>query len=92
MSPADRGSGGMPPPPLPDADAETLRIDQALRGMRSLDRNIFLVSRIDDVPYDEIARRTGLSVDQVRKRVLKTMLRLRRVQDDERPRWWWRLF
>ena len=92
MSPADHGRNGVPPPPPPDADAETLRIDRALRGMRSFDRNIFLVSRIDDMPYDEIARRTGLSVDQVRKRVLKTLLRLRRVQDGERPRWRWRLF
>lgn len=91
MSPIDRGRNGVPPPPRQDADAETLRIDKALRCMRSLDRNIFLVSRIDDMPNDEIARRTGLSVEQVRKRVLKTMLRLRRVQDGEPPRWWWRL-
>lgn len=91
MSPADGGRNGVPPLPPSDADAETLRIDKALRGMRSLDRNILLVSRIDDMPYDEIADRTGLSIDQVRKRVLKTMLRLRRVQDGERPRWWWRL-
>lgn len=92
MSPAHRDPDGMPPPPPTVADADTLRIDQALRRMRSLDRNIFLVSRLDDMPYDEIARRTGLSVKQVQKRVVKTMLRLRRVQDGERPRWWWRLF
>ena len=92
MSPADRARNGVPPPPAPDADVETLRIDRALRRMRSLDRNIFLISRLDGMPYDEIARRTGLSVAQVRKRVLKTMLRLRRVQDGERARWSWRLF
>ena len=71
---------------------EIARIDAALRAMRSLDRNIFLVSRIDRMPYDEIARHTGLSVEQVRKRVVSAMLRLRRVQDGESPRWWWRLF
>ena len=92
MSPAARSPGSVPPLPPSDTDAETLRIDKALRGMRSLDRNIFLVSRIDDMPYDEIARRTGLTVAQVQKRVFKIMLRLRRVQDGERPRWWLRLF
>lgn len=71
---------------------EVARIDAALRAMSSLDRNIFLVSRIDHIPYDEIARHTGLSVEQVRKRVVRAILRLRRVQDGELPRWWWRLF
>lgn len=92
MSPADRARNGVPPPPAPDADAETLRIDRALRGISSLDRNIFLVSRLDNMPYDEIAWHTGLSVKQVERRVLKAMLRMRRVQGGERPRWWWRLF
>ncbi len=71
---------------------EVARIDAALRAMSSLDRNIFLVWGIDHMPYDEIARHTGLSVEQVRKRVVRAILRLRRVQDGERPRWWWRLF
>lgn len=92
MTPSDRGRNGVPPPPPPDADAETLRIDKALRGIRSLDRNIFLISRLDDMPYNEIARHTGLSVAQVRKRVFRTMLRLRRVQEGEPMRWWWWLF
>lgn len=71
---------------------EVARIDAARKAMSSLDRNIFLVSRIDHMPYDEIARQTGLSVEQVRKRVVRAILRLRRVQDGETPRWWWRLF
>ena len=71
---------------------EVARIDAALRAMSSLDRNIFLVSRIDHMPYDEIARHTGLTSEQVEKRVVRVMLRLRRVQDGETPRWWWRLF
>ena len=71
---------------------EVARIDGALRAMSSLDRNIFLVWSIDHMPYGDIARHTGLSVGQVRKRVVRAMLRLRRVQDGESPRWWWRLF
>ena len=71
---------------------EIARIDAALRAMRSLDRNIFLVWSIDKMSYDEIARHTGLTSKQVRKRVTRVMLRLQRVQDGESPRWWWRLF
>ncbi len=71
---------------------EVERIDAALRAMSSLDRNIFLVWSIDHVPYDEIARHTGLRVEQVRKRIVRAILRLRRVQDGESPRWLWRLF
>lgn len=55
---------------------EVERVDACLRSMRSLTRNIFLVSRIDGTPDAEIAERTGLSVEQVRRHVLKAMLRL----------------
>ena len=82
----------IPPPPPPDADPELLRIDRTLRQMPSLTRNIFLVHRLDDFTYAEIAEQTGLTVAQVEKHVAKAMYQLLRAAGGRPVPWWRRLF
>ena len=53
-----------------DFNPERLRrIETALLELTNLDRQIFLAMRLDNMPVEEIARRTGLSQRQVVKRL-----------------------
>lgn len=45
-----------------EADPDLLRrMEDAVRNLPMLQREIFLAHRLDDMPYEEIASRTGLS-------------------------------
>lgn len=52
------------------------RLEAGLRRMPKLRREIFLALRLDDLSYEEIAERTGLSVKQVERHVARSMLTL----------------
>lgn len=76
------------------SDAETIaRLEQALRRMPRLRREIFLAIRFDNLAYPEIAARTGLSVRQVERHFAKS---LRHIVDEPdgraREAIWRRLF
>ncbi|ATY34375.1 hypothetical protein CVN68_02200 [Sphingomonas psychrotolerans] len=61
--------------------------------MPRLRREIFLALRLDDLSYEEIAERTGLSVKQVERHVARSMLTLLDAVDGRAPQpWWKRLF
>jgi RNA polymerase sigma-70 factor (ECF subfamily) len=88
------------PPDLPhvedimthDPDPVTLkRIERAVRKLPRLQREIFLALRLDDLSYDEIAERTGLTAEQVEREFAKAMTNFMRRLDGK-PRRWWRIW
>lgn len=71
----------------PDSD-EIARIEDAVRRLPRLQREIFLAVRLDDLSYAEIAERTGLTVAQVEQQFARSMCNLMRNLDDPRRNWW----
>jgi RNA polymerase sigma-70 factor (ECF subfamily) len=51
-------------------------LEQALSGLSGPTREIFLLSRVENVPHQEIANLHGLSLDAVEKHVLKAIAHL----------------
>jgi DNA-directed RNA polymerase specialized sigma24 family protein len=49
--------------------ATLAKLEQAVRSLRRLDREVFLAVRLDAMSYEQIAARTGLTVKQVERRV-----------------------
>lgn len=78
---------------FPDPPPQELidRLDAITRRMPRLTREIFLAHRLDDMPYDEIARRNGLTVRQVERHIAKAILLLDRGLH-EPPRPWWKFW
>jgi len=75
----------------PDPDL-LRRMEDAMRAMPKMQREIFMAHRLDDMSYDEIARRTGLSVRQVERHVAKAIYKLVKQLDGEKLSWWERWF
>jgi len=76
---------------LPDPVPQELidRLNAIARRMPRLTREIFLAHRLDDLSYEEIARRTGLSVQEVERHIARAILFLDRGLH-EPPRPWWK--
>lgn len=75
-----------------DPDPVTLkRIERAVRKLPRLQREIFLALRLDDLSYNEIAERTGLTAGQVEREFAKAMANMMRRLDGK-PRRWWRIW
>jgi RNA polymerase sigma factor (sigma-70 family) len=69
------------------------RLESGLRRMPKMRREIFLALRLDELSYDEIAERTGLTVKQVERHVARSMMTLLEAIEGRRPvAWWQRLF
>lgn len=78
-----------------DGASRTIRRERLVRTARNLpklQREIFLAHRLDDSSYDEIARRTGLTVRQVERHVAEALCKIARKIDGERLSWWERRF
>lgn len=74
-------------------DAEIIaRLEIGLRRVPRLRREIFLAHRLDNMPYEEIAERTGLSVRQVERHIAGSMLTLMETMDGRVPMPWWKRF
>lgn len=54
------------------------RLERAMASMDKRSREIFLAHRLDDLPYEEIAARTGLSVARVEQHIADAILHLDR--------------
>ncbi len=77
----------------PDHDPDLLRRrEDAMRAMPTMQREIFLAHRLDDMPYGEIAERTGLTVRQVERHMAKALYKLVKQLDGEKLSWWERWF
>jgi RNA polymerase sigma factor (sigma-70 family) len=77
---------------LPEHSDATIikRMEIALRRMPRTRREIYLASRLDAMPYTEIAERTGLSVGQVERHIARALLTLSDAMDGRVPVPWWR--
>ncbi len=75
-------------PPDPDRQEQLVRMEAIMRRLPWLTREIFLAHRLDDMPYDEIARRTGLTVGQVERHIARALVALMRGLDREQRPWW----
>ena len=66
------------------------RLEISLSRMPRMRREIFLAIRLDDLPYAEIAERTGLSVKQVERHFARSMVTLLEAFDGRPPVPWWK--
>ncbi|MGO2136253.1 sigma-70 family RNA polymerase sigma factor, partial [Marinobacter sp.] len=64
--------------PSPEAQFELLelldQIDTLLNGLRSIEKQVFLMSRLDGTPYRKIADKLHISLSSVEKYMAKAML------------------
>ena len=75
----------------PDSDL-LRRMEEAMRNIPRQQREIFMAHRLDDMPYGEIARDTGLTVRQVERHMAKALYKLAKQLDGEKLSWWERWF
>ena len=68
------------------------RIEEALLNMPRIQREIFLSCRLTDMTYEEIGRRTGLTVKQVERHFARSLSKLCKQMRGERLSWWERRF
>jgi RNA polymerase sigma-70 factor (ECF subfamily) len=68
------------------------RLDEAMLSMPKLQREIFLAHRLDDMSYRKIARRTGLTMRQVERRISRAIYKLDRQLHGRKLSWWERWF
>ena len=74
------------------ADPELLKkMERAMLKLPRSTREIFLAHRLDDMSYQEISDRTGLTVHQVERHIAKALDRICRELDNQPLRWWERL-
>ncbi|HZG46476.1 MAG TPA: sigma-70 region 4 domain-containing protein [Allosphingosinicella sp.] len=66
------------------------RMEAIVARMPRLTREVFLASRIDGLSYEDIGRRTGLTVRQVERHLARALVLLDRGLE-RTPRRWWRL-
>jgi len=64
------------------------RLERAVKSLRRLDREIFLARRLDDMSYAEIAERTGLTVKQVERAMVRALIGIDRHLCRPNRRWW----
>jgi len=75
-----------------EPDPELLkRLEKAVKRLPRTTREIFLAHRLDDMSYQEMADRTGLSVRHVERHMARAIYRLCKDLDREPLRWWERL-
>jgi len=68
------------------------RVEKAATYMPKLQREVFMAHRLDDMPYEEIARRTGLTVQQVERHVARAIYKLMVILDGRKLKWWDRFY
>ena len=78
---------------MPEHDDPELlkKLERAMLKLPRSTREIFLAHRLDDMSYQKIADRTGLTVRQVERHMAKAIYRVCKELDDEPLRWWERL-
>ena len=68
------------------------RLEDAVRNIPKLQREIFMAHRLGDMSYWEIARRTGLTVRQVERHMARALYKLSKQMDGRKLSWWERWF
>lgn len=66
----------------PRSDPETLaRVITGLDSLPRLTRAVFLIHRLDDLPYEDIGWRCGIGADEVTLRMADALFAVRRTTD-----------
>lgn len=60
------------------------RLRTAFASMPAPTRDVFAMHRFDDLPYDRIALRLGIEVDEVEAHIAAALIHLCRALDDDR--------
>ena len=75
----------------PDPDL-LRRMKEAMLNIPKLQQEIFMAHRLDNMPYGEIARRTGLTMRQVERHMARAIYKLAKQLDGRKLSWWERRF
>jgi len=73
------GTARIAEPPRPVDPAKLARMEAALIAMPELTREVFMMHRFDDLPYRRIARRLGITTDEVEAHMACAIKRLGRA-------------
>ncbi len=67
-------------------------MEAAIMKLPKRQREMFLAHRVHDLPFDEIARLTGLNVGEVERQMAKAIYKLGKQMDGRKLSWWERWF
>lgn len=63
-------------------DPEIARIEWAIARLPKRTRDVFLMHRFDDLRYDRIAHRLGISEKAVEQEIVRTLRAIRKARED----------
>jgi RNA polymerase sigma-70 factor (ECF subfamily) len=76
----------VPPPVVPscdeNVDPEIRRVEQAIARLPKRTREVFMMHRFDDLGYDRIAHRLGISEKAVEREMVRALLAIRKARKD----------
>lgn len=76
----------VPPPDVPsldeNVDPEIRRVEWAIARLPKRTREVFLMHRFDDLRYDRIAHRLGISEKAVEREIVRTLRAIRKARED----------
>jgi RNA polymerase sigma factor (sigma-70 family) len=75
------------PKQLDDAEIRR-RLERAMTRVPRTTREVFLAHRLDDMSYREIAERTGLSMREVERHMMRAIVAMDRSLNGPPLRWW----
>lgn len=53
-------------------------LDRAIARLRPFEREVFMLHRLDGLPYDRVGERMGITVDEVERVIARVLTKLRR--------------
>lgn len=65
---------------------------EAVDALPRKQRDIFLAHLVDDLPYDAIANRKGISIGEVERQMASALYKLAKQIDGRKLSWWERWF
>lgn len=76
----------VPPPSVSDfeehPDPLIARLEWAIACLPEQTREVFLMHRFDDLPYDHISHRLGISEKAVEQEIARTLCAIRKARND----------
>ncbi|HET6524485.1 sigma-70 family RNA polymerase sigma factor [Sphingopyxis sp.] len=65
-----------------NVDPEIRRVEQAIARLPKRTREVFMMHRFDDLGYDRIAHRLGISEKAVEREMVRALLAIRKARKD----------
>ncbi len=76
----------VPPPIVPsfdeNVDPEIRRVEWAIARLPKRTREVFLMHRFEDLPYDRIAHRLGISERAVEREIVRVLRAVRKAREE----------